>query len=165
MSSSGILVKRHAGYDLRLLLVNVLMNDPTLTTATYEDEHGNSIKVRIYDTVPPGVKKPYIAIGKAAINIDERQTKDLFIDKYLVEIDIFTHYGGKKQVSEIMNDVIFALSSAWASDPQQLQFPEESPFLIGTFEIGVRGEDVSVWGAKEAEHDVLTCNVQVAQVL
>jgi hypothetical protein len=143
----------------------VLTSDPTLTETEYEDEHGNDVKARIFDTVPPEAKRPYVAIGKAAINIDkEKQTKDLFIDNYLVEIDCFTHYGGKKQVSELMNDVIFALSSAWASVPPTLQFPEESPFMVGVFEIGVRGEDVSVWGAKEAEHDVLTCNVQVVQV-
>jgi hypothetical protein len=158
-----IMIKKSAGYELRKLFYDILTNDPVLTTRIYHDERGNEITANVWDTVPKNVKPPYATIGKAAIKIDhEFQTKDNFIDMYMVEIDCFTHYGGKSDVSELMNDAMFALSTAWANN--LLQFDDDSSFEVGTFEIDVRGEDVSVWGPKDREHNVMTCNVRVVQV-
>ncbi|MGA3315239.1 MAG: DUF3168 domain-containing protein [Candidatus Korobacteraceae bacterium] len=161
---SGIMIKQSAGYDLRLLIYNVLVADTTLTTREYISDHGVPVYARVYDTVPRGAMKPYVAVGKAAIAVNEQQPKDCYADKYMLEIDCFTHYGGKAQVSQIMNDVIAALYTAWAAKPRTLQFSDESPYVISLFEVGVRGEDVSVWDAKEAEHDVATFNIVVIQV-
>ena len=157
-----IMIKKSAGYELRKLFYDLLTSDPVLTTRVYLDERGNEITANVWDTVPAKVKPPYVTIGKAAIKIDhEFQTKDNFIDMYMVEIDCFTHYGGKADVAQLMNDAMFALSSAWANG--LLQFEEPSVFEVGTFEIDVRGEDVSVWGPKDREHNVMTCNVRVIQ--
>ena len=157
------MIKQSASYELRELLYNTLINNATLTTRVYLDERSNEITANVWDTVPPKVKPPYVTIGKSAIKVDtESQTKDLFIDYYMIEIDCFTHYGGKADVSQLQNDAIYALSSIWAEG--ELQFGDDSSFRIATFEIGVRGEDVSVWGPKDREHNVFTCNIRVAQV-
>jgi hypothetical protein len=157
------MIKQSASYELRRLLYDTLTLDPTLTTRVYLDEHSNEVTANVWDTVPPKVKKPYVTIGKAAIKIDrEAQTRDFYADLYMVEIDSFTHYGGKADVAQLQNDVMVALYTAWAN--KTLQFDAGSSFLVGLFEIDVRGEDVSVWGPKDAEHSVMTCNIQVIQI-
>jgi hypothetical protein len=158
-----LIIRQSASYELRKLFYDVLVADDTLTSRVYYDEQGNVTAAKVYDTVPPKVKKPYVTVGKAAIKIDrDTQSKDMFADIYMVEIDCFTHYGGKADVSQLMNDAMYALSAAAVN--QTLQFDDGSAFRLGIFEIDVRGEDVSVWGPKEAEHSVLTCNVRVVQV-
>jgi len=158
-----MIIKQSASYELRELLYNTLLNDATLTTRVYTDEQGNDVTARVWDTVPPKVKKPYITVGKAAIKVDHTaQSKDTFVDLYMIEIDGFTHYGGKADVVQLMNDAMAALYTAWGTNT--LQFLETSSFRIGIFEIDVRGEDVSVWGPKDAEHSIMTCNVQVVQI-
>ena len=157
-----ITVKQSASYELRKLIYDTLSQSETLTTREYLDPQSNVICAKVYDTVPKGAKPPYVTIGKAAIKIDRAaQTKDVFVDLYMLEIDFFTHYGGKADVSQLMNDAMAALSYAWAIG--ELQFTEDSAFLVGLFEIDVRGEDVSVWGPKDREHNIMTCNIQVIQ--
>jgi hypothetical protein len=157
------MIKQSASYDLRVLLYNTLVSDPVLTSRVYLDEKKSEVTAKVYDTVPPKVKKPYVTVGKATVRKDQEvQSKDMFIDLHMVEIDCFTHYGGKSDVAQLQNDAMRALGSAWANG--DLQFDEDSAFLIGLFEIDTRGEDVSVWGPKDAEHFVFTCFIRVVQV-
>ena len=158
------MIKQSASYELRKLLYETLIADPTLTTRIYSDERRNDVTAHVYDTVPPKVKPPYVMIGKAAIKVDTAyQSKDGFIDLYMLEIDCFTHYGGKADVAQLQNDAMAALYTAWAIG--DVQFEEDSSFRVGSFEIGVRGEDISVWGPKEREHNVMTCNIRTIQIV
>ena len=162
MTRMPMMIKQSASYELRKLLYETLIADTTLTTRVYSDERGNAVNAQVYDTVPPKVKPPYVMIGKAKINVDSAQSKDGFIDLYMLEIDCFTHYGGKADVSQLQNDAMAALYTAWATG--ELQFENGSSFRVGSFEIGIRGEDISVWGPKEREHNVMTCNIRTLQI-
>jgi hypothetical protein len=112
------IIKQCPQYELRTLIFS-LLNGNVLAI-------DNSV-VPVFEAVPRELPRPYIAIGRATWTPDEQ--KSYTIDMYVLEVDIFTDYGGTLENVFILNGVQMALSNAL--NTKTLQFPDDSKFRIG----------------------------------
>ena len=82
-------------FDLQTILYSTLNGDSTLDGIV-----GNN---RIFDNVPQDTDYPYVVIGN--INVINRGTKTLDGNEYNVDIDVWSTYRGKKEISEAMERI------------------------------------------------------------
>ena len=82
-------------FDLQSILYSTLNGDSTLDGIV-----GNN---RIFDNVPQDTDYPYVVIGN--INVINRGTKSLDGNEYNVDIDVWSTYRGKKEISEAMERI------------------------------------------------------------
>tara|TARA_R100001510_G_C7449952_1_gene75296 strand:- start:74 stop:481 length:408 start_codon:yes stop_codon:yes gene_type:complete len=82
-------------FDLQTILYSTLNGDSTLDGIV-----GNN---RIFDNVPQDTDYPYVVIGN--INVINRGTKSLDGNEYNVDIDVWSTYRGKKEISEAMERI------------------------------------------------------------
>tara|TARA_Y100000361_G_scaffold145716_1_gene155256 strand:- start:5037 stop:5444 length:408 start_codon:yes stop_codon:yes gene_type:complete len=78
-------------FDLQSAIYTLLNGDSTLDSLV-----GNN---QIYDNVPQDTSYPYVVIGN--INTNNEGTATLDGNEYLVDIDVWSRYRGKKEISEI----------------------------------------------------------------
>ena len=96
-------------FDLQTILYSTLNGDSTLDGIV-----GNN---KIFDNVPQDTSYPYVAIGDiTAIN---RGTKTLDGNEYVLDIDVWSTYRGKKEISdaleriyELLHDTTYSVSGA-----------------------------------------------------
>ena len=89
-------------FDLQTILYSTLNGDSTLDGIV-----GNN---KIFDNVPQDTSYPYVAIGDiTAIN---RGTKTLDGNEYVLDIDVWSTYRGKKEISEAMERIYELLHEA-----------------------------------------------------
>tara|TARA_R100000388_G_scaffold4672_1_gene4965 strand:- start:535 stop:942 length:408 start_codon:yes stop_codon:yes gene_type:complete len=96
-------------FDLQTILYSTLNGDSTLDGIV-----GNN---RIFDNVPQDTDYPYVVIGN--INVINRGTKSLDGNEYNVDIDVWSTYRGKKEISdameriyELLHDTTYTVSGA-----------------------------------------------------
>ena len=96
-------------FDLQSIIYSTLNGDSTLDGIV-----GNN---KIFDNVPQDTGYPYVVIGN--INVNNIGTKSLDGNDYSVDIDVWSQYRGKKQISEAMeriynlfHDATFSVSGA-----------------------------------------------------
>ena len=82
-------------FDLQTILYSTLNGDSTLDGIV-----GNN---RIFDNVPQDTDYPYVVIGN--INVINRGTKSLDGNEYNVDIDVWSTYRGKKEISDAMERI------------------------------------------------------------
>lgn len=78
-------------FDLQSAIYTLLNGDSTLDGLV-----GNN---KIFDNVPESTDYPYVVIGNIITNNEGTATLDG--NEYLVDIDVWSRYRGKKQISEI----------------------------------------------------------------
>ena len=78
-------------FDLQSAIYTLLNGDSKLDSLV-----GNN---QIYDIVPLDSSYPYVVIGN--INTNNEGTATLDGNEYLVDIDVWSRYRGKKEISEI----------------------------------------------------------------
>ena len=96
-------------FDLQSIIYSTLNGDSTLDGIV-----GNN---KIFDNVPQDTSYPYVVIGNISVN--NIGTKSLDGNDYSVDIDVWSQYRGKKQISEAMeriynlfHDATFSVSGA-----------------------------------------------------
>ena len=96
-------------FDLQTILYSTLNGDSTLDGIVGDN--------KIFDNVPQDTAYPYVVIGN--INVANRGTKSLDGNEYSVDIDVWSQYRGKKEISdameriyELLNDTSYSVSSA-----------------------------------------------------
>tara|TARA_R110002050_G_scaffold251760_1_gene390050 strand:+ start:30 stop:437 length:408 start_codon:yes stop_codon:yes gene_type:complete len=82
-------------FDLQTILYSTLNGDSTLDGIV-----GNN---KIFDHVPQDTSYPYVVLGNITTN--NRGTKTVDGNEYFVDIDVWSQYRGKKQISDIMERV------------------------------------------------------------
>ena len=97
------------GFDLQTILYSTLNGDSTLDGII-----GNN---KIFDNVPQDTSYPYAIIGN--FNVVNRGTKTLDGNEYSVDIDVWSTYRGKKEISqameriyELLHDATYSVSGA-----------------------------------------------------
>jgi hypothetical protein len=116
------MIKKSAQWDLRVVFRSLLNGAIMLREAP----------VPIFETIPKGMPLPYIALtGCRASNGD---TKSTIEDDYVLDLEIFTDYGGTMDNVAILSAVYEVISNAWNN--QTLQFPTGSDFCITMFWFG-----------------------------
>ena len=97
------------GFDLQTILYSTLNGDSTLDGII-----GNN---KIFDNVPQDTSYPYAIIGN--FNVVNRGTKTLDGNEYSVDIDVWSTYRGKKEISqameriyELLHDTTYSVSGA-----------------------------------------------------
>lgn len=83
------------GFDVQTILYSTLNNDSTLDGIV-----GNN---KIFDNVPQDTAYPYVVLSN--FNVVNRGTKTLDGNEYSIDIDVWSQYRGKKQISEIMERI------------------------------------------------------------
>jgi hypothetical protein len=83
------------GFDVQTILYSTLNNDSTLDGLV-----GNN---KIFDNVPQDTAYPYVVLSN--FNVVNRGTKTLDGNEYSIDIDVWSQYRGKKQISEIMERI------------------------------------------------------------
>ena len=82
-------------FDLQTILYSTLNGDSTLDGIV-----GNN---KIFDNVPQDTTYPYVVLGNlTALN---RGTKTLDGNDYVLDIDVWSTYRGKKEISEAMERI------------------------------------------------------------
>ena len=96
-------------FDLQSAIYSILNGDATLDGII-----GNN---KIFDNVPQDTSYPYVVIGN--INVINTGTKTLDGNEYNVDIDIWSEYRGKKEISdameriyELLHDTTYSVSGA-----------------------------------------------------
>jgi len=96
-------------FDLQSAIYSILNGDATLDSII-----GNN---KIFDNVPQDTPYPYVVIGN--INVINTGTKTLDGNEYNVDIDIWSEYRGKKEISdameriyELLHDTTYSVSGA-----------------------------------------------------
>tara|TARA_R100000995_G_scaffold61426_1_gene31321 strand:+ start:1521 stop:1928 length:408 start_codon:yes stop_codon:yes gene_type:complete len=96
-------------FDLQTILYSTLNGDSTLDGIV-----GNN---KIFDNVPQDTGYPYVVIGN--INVINRGTKNLDGNEYNIDIDVWSEYRGKKEISnameriyELLHDTTYSVSGA-----------------------------------------------------
>lgn len=96
-------------FDLQTILYSTLNGDSTLDGIV-----GNN---KIFDNVPQDTSYPYVVIGN--INVINRGTKNLDGNEYNIDIDVWSEYRGKKEISnameriyELLHDTTYSVSGA-----------------------------------------------------
>jgi len=96
-------------FDLQTILYSTLNGDSTLDVIV-----GNN---KIFDNVPQDTSYPYVVIGN--INVINRGTKNLDGNEYNIDIDVWSEYRGKKEISnameriyELLHDTTYSVSGA-----------------------------------------------------
>ena len=89
-------------FDLQTILFSTLNGDSTLDGIV-----GNN---KIFDNVPQDTAYPYVVIGN--INAINRGTKTLDGNEYNVDIDVWSTYRGKKEISDTMERIYELLHEA-----------------------------------------------------
>ena len=89
-------------FDLQTILFSTLNGDSTLDGIV-----GNN---KIFDNVPQDTAYPYVVIGN--INAINRGTKSLDGNEYIVDIDVWSTYRGKKEISDTMERIYELLHEA-----------------------------------------------------
>ena len=96
-------------FDLQSAIYSILNGDATLDGII-----GNN---KIFDNVPQDTAYPYVVIGN--INVINTGTKTLDGNEYNVDIDIWSEYRGKKEISdameriyELLHDTTYSVSGA-----------------------------------------------------
>ena len=96
-------------FDLQTILYSTLNGDSTLDGIV-----GNN---KIFDNVPQDTSYPYVVIGN--INVVNRGTKNLDGNEYNIDIDVWSEYRGKKEISnameriyELLHDTTYSVSGA-----------------------------------------------------
>ena len=82
-------------FDLQTILYSTLNGDSTLDGIIGDN--------KIFDNVPQDTAYPYVVIGN--INAINRGTKSLDGNEYNVDIDVWSEYRGKKEISEAMERI------------------------------------------------------------
>jgi hypothetical protein len=117
-----MMVKKCAQWELRVVFHSLLEGAITLGGAV----------VPVFETIPKGMPLPYIALtGCRASNGD---TKSSIEDDYVLDLEIFTDYGGTMNNVAILSAVYEVISDAW--NTHTLQFPSDSDFCITMFWFG-----------------------------
>tara|TARA_R110000824_G_scaffold290624_1_gene479147 strand:+ start:257 stop:664 length:408 start_codon:yes stop_codon:yes gene_type:complete len=96
-------------FDLQTILYSTLNGDSTLDGIV-----GNN---KIFDNVPQDTTYPYVVLGNiTALN---RGTKTLDGNDYVLDIDVWSTYRGKKEISdameriyELLHDTTYSVSGA-----------------------------------------------------
>lgn len=70
-----------------------------------------SAKYGIFDYVPDNTKPPYVYIGNEGGDEEDWETKDRAGSSVLFEIQMVSRYKGKKEVLEMQDDVLQALTN------------------------------------------------------
>ena len=83
------------GFDVQTILYSTLNNDSTLDGLV-----GNN---KIFDNVQQDTAYPYVVLSN--FNVVNRGTKTLDGNEYSIDIDVWSQYRGKKQISEIMERI------------------------------------------------------------
>jgi hypothetical protein len=118
----GDMIKKCAQWDLRVVFRSLLNGAITLREAP----------VPVFETIPKGMPLPYIALtGCRASNGD---TKSTIEDDYILDLEIFTDYGGTMDNVAILSAVYEVISNAWNNET--LQFPEGCNYCITMFWFG-----------------------------
>ena len=96
-------------FDLQTILYSTLNGDSTLDGIVGDN--------KIFDNVPQDTGYPYVVIGN--INVANRGTKSLDGNEYSVDIDVWSQYRGKKEISdameriyELLHDATYSVSGA-----------------------------------------------------
>ena len=96
-------------FDVQTILYSTLNGDSTLDGIV-----GNN---KIFDNVPQDTAYPYVVIGN--ISVVNRGTKTLDGNEYSVDIDVWSEYRGKKEISdameriyELLHDTSYSVSGA-----------------------------------------------------
>ena len=96
-------------FDLQTILFSTLNGDSTLDGIVGDN--------KIFDNVPQDTAYPYVVIGN--INVINRGTKSLDGNEYNVDIDVWSTYRGKKEISdameriyELLHDTTYTVSGA-----------------------------------------------------
>jgi hypothetical protein len=82
-------------FDIQSAIYTILNGDSTLDGIV-----GNN---KIFDNVPQDTAYPYVVIGN--INVVNRGTKSLDGNDYNLDIDVWSTYRGKKEISEAMERI------------------------------------------------------------
>ena len=82
-------------FDLQTILYSTLNGDSTLDGIVGDN--------KIFDNVPQDTSYPYVVIGN--INVANRGTKSLDGNEYSVDIDVWSTYRGKKEISQAMERI------------------------------------------------------------
>ena len=89
-------------FDLQTILFSTLNGDSTLDGIVGDN--------KIFDNVPEDTAYPYVVIGN--INAINRGTKTLDGNEYNVDIDVWSTYRGKKEISDTMERIYELLHEA-----------------------------------------------------
>ena len=89
-------------FDLQTILFSTLNGDSTLDGIVGDN--------KIFDNVPQDTAYPYVVIGN--INAINRGTKTLDGNEYNVDIDVWSTYRGKKEISDTMERIYELLHEA-----------------------------------------------------
>lgn len=96
-------------FDVQSAIYTILNGDSTLDGIV-----GNN---KIFDNVPQDTAYPYVVIGN--INVINTGTKTLDGNEYNLDIDVWSEYRGKKEISdameriyELLHDTTYSVSGA-----------------------------------------------------
>jgi len=96
-------------FDVQSAIYTILNGDSTLDAIV-----GNN---KIFDNVPQDTAYPYVVIGN--INVINTGTKTLDGNEYNLDIDVWSEYRGKKEISdameriyELLHDTTYSVSGA-----------------------------------------------------
>jgi hypothetical protein len=121
-----LIAKKTAQWELRVMLATLLNGTIQFT------KNGASSVVPVFETIPKGMPLPYVCLGDCTATNEE--TKQAFIDDYIIEIYVFTDYGGTMDNLSILNVVYQVLSTAYNTG--ELNFSPPCDFNIGMFWFG-----------------------------
>lgn len=89
-------------FDVQSALYSRLNGDSTLDGIIGDN--------KIFDNVPQDTSYPYVVLGN--FNIANRGTKTLDGNEYFLDIDVWSTYRGKKEISEAMERIYELLHDA-----------------------------------------------------
>jgi hypothetical protein len=116
------MIKKCAQWELRVLIRSLLYEAITLR-GSY---------VPVFETIPKGMPLPYIALTNCrASNGDTKSTVE---DDYIIDLEIFTDYGGTMDNVSILSAVYEVISDAW--NTSAFNFDDASDFCITMFWFG-----------------------------
>ena len=119
--------KKSAQWELRVLVRTTLSGHILL-----DDGSATGYNVPVFETIPAGMPLPYIALTHCKAT--NESTKDAYEDDFVLDLNVFTDYGGTKDNVSILSVVYELLTDAW--NTEVLNFLDTSDFCITMFWTG-----------------------------
>jgi hypothetical protein len=116
------MIKKCAQWDLRVLVRALLFESIKLRDAW----------VPVFETIPAGFPLPYIALTDCRASNGD--TKSTIEDDYILDLSVFTDYGGTMDNVAILSAVYEVISDAWNTGT--FQFATPCDFAITIFWFG-----------------------------
>jgi hypothetical protein len=119
--------KKSAQWELRVLVRTLLAGHIKL-----DDGSADGQLVPVFETIPAGIPLPYVALTNCKST--NESTKDAYEDDMILDLHVFTDYGGTHDNVSILSVVYELLTDAWNTGV--LNFTTTSDFCITMFWTG-----------------------------